>query len=75
MYIQIIYYCSFIMCCCIGLIETGWEAPAGQMYSSVADLAELMMLIFRDMDPYVPNTKQVQNIHTKPACGTNLIHT
>ena len=26
----------------------GWDAPAGQAYSTVADLSKLMMLVFRD---------------------------
>lgn len=30
------------------LYDLGWEAPAGQMYSTVEDLCHLMSLIFRD---------------------------
>ena len=32
-------------------ISMGWDAPAGQAYSTVADLAKLMMLVFRDDQP------------------------
>ncbi|ELR13741.1 betalactamase [Acanthamoeba castellanii str. Neff] len=31
------------------LYDLGWEAPAGQMYSTVEDLCHLMSLIFRDL--------------------------
>ena len=37
----------------------GFEAPAGQMYSSVYDLAQLMMLVFRDNQTYNPSAGQV----------------
>ena len=35
-----------------GLVDIGWEAPAGQMYSSVDDLSKLLMMIFRDRFEY-----------------------
>jgi len=42
------------------LIDIGFEAPAGQMFSTTNDLAKLMMLIFRSGDPYDPSKGQVK---------------
>ena len=49
----------FLHCALIELIDIGWDAPAGQMYSSTHDLAQLMKLIFRPEDAYNPGKGQV----------------
>ena len=41
------------------LIDIGFEAPAGQMYASTNDLAQLMKLLFRPDEPYDPDKGQV----------------
>ena len=43
------------------LIDIGFEAPAGQMYASTKDLAQLMKLLFRPEEPYDPDKGQVAN--------------
>ena len=48
----------------VGLIDLGWDAPAGQMYSSANDLAQLLKLIFRPEDPYNTTTGQVGKLVT-----------
>jgi hypothetical protein len=40
-------------------IDIGWDGPAGNMYSSVHDLAQLMMMIFRTDVEYDPSKGQV----------------
>ena len=44
------------------LINLGFEAPAGQMYSSSNDLAKLMMLIFQTDKTMDPANGQVSNL-------------
>ena len=44
------------------LINLGFEAPAGQMYSSSNDLAKLMMLIFQTEETMDPVNGQVSNL-------------
>jgi CubicO group peptidase (beta-lactamase class C family) len=41
------------------LIDIGWDAPAGQMYSSASDLSQLLKLIFRPEYPYNIDTEQI----------------
>lgn len=41
------------------LIDIGFEAPAGQMYASTKDLAQLMKLLFRPEEPYDPDKGQI----------------
>ena len=40
-------------------IDMGWDGPAGNMYVSTSDLAQLMMMLFRDNQTYNPSTGQV----------------
>lgn len=42
------------------LINIGWDAPAGQMYSSSHDLGKLMQLVFRPELAYDLGKGQVQ---------------
>ena len=42
------------------LIDIGFEAPAGQMYSTTNDLAQLMKLLFRPEKPYNFASGQVE---------------
>ena len=42
------------------LINIGFENPAGQMFSSTNDLAELMKMIFRDQEAVDPERQQVR---------------
>ena len=46
------------------LIDIGWDAPAGQMYSSANDLSQLLKLIFRPEYPYDIDTEQASRAHT-----------
>ncbi len=41
----------------------GWDAPAGQTYSTVSDLAKIMMLVFKDDKPVDKSTGQVRYLH------------
>ena len=41
------------------LINLGFEAPGGQMFSTVNDLAQLLMLVFRSDKALDPKQKQV----------------
>lgn len=41
------------------LINIGWDAPAGQMYSSTNDLAQLMKLAFRTEEAFDPASQQL----------------
>lgn len=41
------------------LIDIGWDAPAGQMYSSANDLAQLLKLLFKPEEPYNVEAGQV----------------
>jgi len=45
------FYYDFFVLYFTGFVDIGWESPAGQSYSSVADLAQLMLLMFRDDQP------------------------
>lgn len=56
------------------LIDIGWDAPAGQMYSSANDLAQLLKLIFRPELPYNVNTGQVY-IYISMSCIYLAMHT
>lgn len=41
-------------------IDMGWDGPAGNMYASTSDLAQLMMMLFRDNQTYDPSKGQVR---------------
>eukprot|EP00731_Ephydatia_muelleri_P030262 Em0021g785a len=41
------------------LINLGFEAPGGQMFSTVNDLAQLLMLVFRSDEALDPKQKQI----------------
>ncbi len=43
----------------IEFIDIGWESPAGQTYSTVSDLAKVMMLVFSNDKPANKSTGQV----------------
>ena len=45
-----------------GLIDIGWEAPAGQLFSSTNDLAKFMALIFQPGATLDPKSGQVSSI-------------
>ena len=40
-------------------VSMGWDAPAGQTYSTVSDLAKIMMLVFGDDKPVNKSAGQV----------------
>ena len=40
-------------------IDMGWDGPAGNMYASTSDLAQLMMMLFRDNQTFDPSKGQV----------------
>ena len=42
------------------LLDIGWDAAAGQCYSSTADLAKLMSLVFSDQKSSKDQVKQLQ---------------
>lgn len=44
---------------CTDFISIGWDAPAGQTYSTVSDLGKLMMLVFSDDKPVNKSKGQV----------------
>lgn len=41
------------------LIDIGFEAPAGQLYSSANDLSKLIMTIMNNIDPFFPSNSSV----------------
>lgn len=47
-----------------GLIDIGWESPAGSMYSSTNDLAKLISLFFRDNVAYLEQPDQILDSQT-----------
>ena len=56
--IKIHFHCYIHVNFCAELIDIGYEAPAGQMYSSADDLSKLMMLIMNGLDPMDQNNPQ-----------------
>lgn len=52
------------------LIDIGYEAPAGQMYSSADDLSKLMMLIVNGIDPVDQHNPELVTHYEHP----NLIN-
>ena len=60
--------------CLVEYIDVGWDGPAGNMYSSVYDLAQLMMMIFRSDAEYDPAKSQVSVFTLVPQIVHMYIH-